>query len=164
MDIGARELHAPWMADHRGSPSWTRHAGGGSFLLLPRRHALSSWWPQHNWKPLGRSSRNCYQFSLPATSFSRHVAACTAFVCGAQCSMPVRLGHWQSQTSNITTRSNELLARLGIENLDLILKERRPRWYGHVEGSNGAVKTAFDLQLMTQKQLAEKEALGYRPS
>ena len=39
----------------------------------------------------------------------------------------------------------ELLARLGIEDLDLILKERRLRWYGHVEHSNGAVKTAFDI-------------------
>ena len=48
----------------------------------------------------------------------------------------------------VTTRSNELFAWLGIEDLDLILKERRLRWYGHVERSNGAVKTAFDLQLM----------------
>ena len=46
----------------------------------------------------------------------------------------------------VTTRSNELLARLGIEDLDLILKERRLRWYGHVKRSSGAVKTAFDLQ------------------
>ena len=46
----------------------------------------------------------------------------------------------------VTTRSNELLARLGIEDLDLILKERRLRWYGHVEHSNGAAKTAFDIQ------------------
>ena len=37
--------------------------------------------------------------------------------------------------------------RLGIEDLDLILKERRLRWYGHVERSNGAVKTAFDIQV-----------------
>ena len=36
---GARELHAPWMADHRGNKSHLT-----SFLLLPRRHALSSWW------------------------------------------------------------------------------------------------------------------------
>ena len=56
----------------------------------------------HNvWKPPERSSRSCYQFSLHATSLSRHVAMCTALVCGAQCSMPVRLGHWQNQTSNI---------------------------------------------------------------
>ena len=57
--------------------------------------------PQHMWKPPGRSSRSCYQFSLHATSLSRHVAVCTALVCGAQCSMPVRLGHWQNQRSNI---------------------------------------------------------------
>ena len=37
--------------------------------------------------------------------------------------------------------------RLGIEDLDLILKERRLRWYGHVERSSGAVKTAFDIQV-----------------
>ena len=47
----------------------------------------------------------------------------------------------------VTTRSNELLAWLGIEDLDLILKERRLRWYGRVEWSNGAVKTTFDLQV-----------------
>ena len=33
----------------------------------------------------------------------------------------------------VTTRSSELFAWLGIEDLDLILKERRLRWYGHVE-------------------------------
>ena len=32
------------------------------------------------------------------------------------------------------------------EDLDLILKERRLCWYGHVECSNGAVKTAFHIQ------------------
>ena len=46
-----------------------------------------------------------------------------------------------------TIRSSELLARLGIEDLDLILKERRLRWYGHVERSNSSVKTAFDVQV-----------------
>ena len=47
----------------------------------------------------------------------------------------------------VTTRSNELLAWLGIENLDLILKERRLRGHVHVERSNGAVKTAFHIQV-----------------
>ena len=47
----------------------------------------------------------------------------------------------------VSSRSNELLVRLGIEDLDLILKERRLRWYGHVERSNSAVKTAFDIQV-----------------
>ena len=44
-----------------------------------------------------------------------------------------------------TIRSTELLARLRIEDLDPILKERRLRWYGHVERSKGAVKIAFDI-------------------
>ena len=57
--------------------------------------------PQHVWKPPGRSSRSCYQFSLHSTSLSRHVAVCTVLVCGAQCSMPVRLGLWQTQTSSV---------------------------------------------------------------
>ena len=67
----------------------------------------------------------------------------------------------------VTTRSNELLARLGIEDLDLSLEERRLSWYGHVECFIGAVKTAFDLQVdgkcgpgrpkMTWKQLTERD-------
>ena len=65
-----------------------------------------------------------------------------------------------------TIRPIDLLARLGIEDLDLILKERRLRWYGHVEHSNGAVNTAYDIQVngkrgprrpkMTWKQLTER--------
>ena len=53
----------------------------------------------------------------------------------------------------VTTRSNELLVRLGIEDLDLILKERRLRWYGHVERSNGAVWTCGTLQWCSQDSL-----------
>ena len=74
----------------------------------------------------------------------------------------------------VTTRSNELLVRLGIEDLDLILKEKRLRWYGHVEHSNGAVKTAFDLQVdgkhgpgrpkMTWKQLTERDCREWKLS
>ena len=47
----------------------------------------------------------------------------------------------------VTTRSNELIGQLGIEDLDLILKERRLLWYGHVECSKGAVMTAFQIQV-----------------
>ena len=102
---GARELHAPWTADHREKSKSNLISWSGSLLLLSRRHALSSRWLwtfNHNLrKPPGRSSRSCCQFSLPTTSLLRHVAACTAPVCGAQCSMPLRLGYWQSQTSNV---------------------------------------------------------------
>ena len=64
----------------------------------------------------------------------------------------------------ITIRSSELLAHLCIEDMELILKERRLRWYGHVERSNGAVKTACDIQVdgkrgpkMTWKHLTERD-------
>ena len=53
----------------------------------------------------------------------------------------------------VTTSFKELHARLGIEDLDLILKERRLRWYGHVECSNGAVKIAFDIQVDGKHQV-----------
>ena len=75
-------------------------------------------------------------------------------------------------TANI--RSTELLARLGIEDLDLILKDKRLRWYGHVERSNCAVKTAFDIQIvgkrgpgrpkMTWKQLTERDCREWKLS
>ena len=74
----------------------------------------------------------------------------------------------------VTTRSNELLVQLGIEDLDLILKKRRLQWYGHVERSNGAVKTASDIQVdgkhgpgrpnMTWKQRGIAESGSSRPS
>ena len=73
-----------------------------------------------------------------------------------------------------TIRSTKLLARLGIEDLDLILTERRLRWYGHVERSNGAVKTTFDIQVngkrgpwrpkMTWKQLTERDRREWKLS
>ena len=72
----------------------------------------------------------------------------------------------------VTTRSNELLVQLGIEDLDLILKERRLRRYGHVECSNGAVKTASDIQVdgkcgpgrpkMTWKPLTERDCREWK--
>ena len=58
--------------------------------------------------------------------------------------------------------------------LDLILKERRLCWYGHVECSNGAIKTAFHIQVegkrgpgrpkMTWKQLTERDCSEWKLS
>ena len=74
----------------------------------------------------------------------------------------------------VATRINELLVRLGMEDVDLILKERRLRWYGHVERYSGAVKTAFDIQVdgkrepgrpkMTWKQLTERDCREWKLS
>ena len=78
------------------------------------------------------------------------------------------------QQDIVTTRSSKLLVWLGIEDLDLILKERRLQWYGHVERSNGAVKTAFDIQVdgkhgpgrpkTTWKQLTERDCREWKLS
>ena len=46
-----------------------------------------------------------------------------------------------------TARSRELLAKPQLEDLDLILRERRLRLFGHVERSSGAVRTTCDIQI-----------------
>ena len=63
---------------------------------------------------------------------------------------------------------------LGIEDLELVLKERRLQWYGLVERSSGAIKTAFDIQVdekrepgrpkMTWKQLTERDCREWKLS
>ena len=42
-------------------------------------------------------------------------------------------------------RSSELLAKL--EDLNLILRERRLGWFGHVKRSSRAVRTACNMQI-----------------
>ena len=41
-----------------------------------------------------------------------------------------------------TVLSSELLAKLELEDLNLILRERRLSWFGHVEHPSGAIRTA----------------------
>ena len=73
-----------------------------------------------------------------------------------------------------TIRSTELLAKLDIEDLVLILKKRRLRWYGYVECSNSAVKIASDIlvdgkrgpgrPILTWKQLTERDCREWKHS
>ena len=44
-------------------------------------------------------------------------------------------------------RSSKLLAKFQLEDLDLILRERRLRWFGHVERSSDAIRTVYDMQI-----------------
>ena len=44
-------------------------------------------------------------------------------------------------------RSSELLAKLQLEDFDLILRVRRLSWFGHVELSSCAIRTACDIQI-----------------
>ena len=69
-------------------------------------------------------------------------------------------------------RSSELLAKLQLEDLDLILRERRLRRFGHVERSSGAIRTAYDMQIdgkrgagrpkQTWKKLTEKDCCEWK--
>ena len=71
-----------------------------------------------------------------------------------------------------TVRSSELLAKLELEDLDLILRERRLCWFGHAELSSGAIRTACDIQIdgrrgagrpkLTWKKLTERDCREWK--
>ena len=71
-----------------------------------------------------------------------------------------------------TIRSSELLAKLDLEDLDLILRERMLRWFRHVECSSGAIRTACDIQIdgrqgagrpkLTWKKLMERDCREWK--
>ena len=118
----------------------------------------------------------------------------TALACGAPCSMPVAMLHasetWPLTKTNLqrndramirhicsikpgdvaTVKSSKLLAKLELEDLDLILRERKLCWFGHVERSRGAIRTACDIQIdgrrgpgrpkLTWKKLSETAVSG----
>ena len=44
-------------------------------------------------------------------------------------------------------RSSELLAKLELEDLNIILRERMLRWFGHVELSSGTVRAVCDIEV-----------------
>ena len=54
-----------------------------------------------------------------------------------------------------TVKSSKLLAKLELEDLDLILRERR---LGHVERSSGAIRTACDIQIDGRRGGREAQA------
>ena len=78
-------------------------------------------------------------------------------------------------TANI--RSTELLARLSIEDLDLILKERRLRWYGLMEPSTvqsrlplhtdcwkvWAMEAQYDLEAADRRDCRESKLSAIDP-
>ena len=69
-------------------------------------------------------------------------------------------------------RSSELLAKLELEDLNLLLRERRLRWFGNVERSSGAIRTAYDIQIdgrrgagrpkLTWKKMTERDCLEWK--
>ena len=88
-----------------GSPDWTWQVWGGSFLLLPRRHAVSSRWLWTLTTTHVKTAWKKFKDLLPVLS-SRHLSVKTRGHVYSSCvqsamSMPARLGHWQSRTSSV---------------------------------------------------------------
>ena len=182
-----------------GSPGRTWQTWGGRYLLLPRRHALSSRWLctfYHNTcenrleEVQGSATSSLFTLPLFQNTWRVYSSCVRSAMLHASETWPVTKPNLQRLQRNdratirqicnvrlqdiVTTRSSELLVRLGIEDLDLFPKERRLRWYGHVERSNGAVKTAFHIQVdgkrgpgkpkMTWKQLTERDCREWKLS
>ena len=187
---GTRELHAPWTADHRGQSvpdklevvAFFRYLG--DMLLAAEGCELSTTTHVKTaWKK--------FKELLPVLS-SRHLSFKTwlhvqLFFCRVQCSMPVRLGHWQSQTSNVSSGMTEQWSDRSSMSSHKTLSPSGPMSYlrgldwgawPHSEGEkarlartcgtlHGAVKTACDIQVdgkhgpgrpkMTWKQLTERD-------
>ena len=64
------------------------------------------------------------------------------------------------------------VCKLQLEDLNLILRERRLGWFGHVAHSSGAIRTAYDMQIdgkrgagrpkQTWKKLTEKDCREWK--
>ena len=67
---------------------------------------------------------------------------------------------------------SELLAKFQLEYIELILRERRLHWFGHVECSSGAIRTACGIQIdgrpgpgrpkLTWKKLMENDCCEWK--
>ena len=129
--------------------------------MLPEPVAMN-FQPQHVWKLLRRSSRSCSLFppSLFQDMWPRVQLCVRSTMLQASETWPLTKQKPQclqrndramirqicnvKPQDNVTIRSNELLVRLGIEDLGLILKEKALL---DMERSNNAVKTACDIQV-----------------
>ena len=186
-----------------GSPSLTWQAGGDNFLLLPCRHALSSWWlwtlnhntcENHLEEVQGAAISSLFPPPLFQDTWPRVQLLCVERNAPCQWDLAIDNSNLQRLQRNnramiekicnvkqqdiVTTRSNKLLAQLGIEDLDLILKERRLRYYGHKTlqwcSQDSLWPTGWwkvwaweaqdDMEAADREGLQRVEALVYRPS
>ena len=137
-----------------GSPSWTWQVGGGSFLfylgdmlsapggceLSTATRVKTAWKKFKELVPVFSSHH--LSFKTRGHIYSSYVRSAMLQASETWALTKPNLRRLQQndramirQICNVrpqdivTTRSSELLAQLGIEDLDLILKERKLRWY-----------------------------------
>ena len=118
-------------------------AGGGCDIVVTTTHVKTAWKKFRELLPVLTSCHLSYKAS-------GHVYSSCVW---SACSMPVKLGHWWAKWQGHDLTDLQYQARgcgnskLEFVDLDLILRERRLGWFGHVERSNGAVRTACDIQV-----------------
>ena len=99
---GARELHAPWI----GRPQREVQVGPDKLEVIAWFCYIGDMLSAAGGCELSttacvKTAWKKFKELLPVLSSRQDTWPCVQLVCGMQCSMPVRLGHWQSQTSNV---------------------------------------------------------------
>ena len=54
--------------------------------------------------------------------------------------------------ANDEVSSDSLLSKLGLQDIDMVLRSSRMRWYGHVERSKGWIAQVRKLNIVAQKR------------
>ena len=54
--------------------------------------------------------------------------------------------------ANDQVSSDSLLSKLGLQDIDVVLRSSRMRWYGHVERSKGWIAQVCKLNIVAQKR------------
>ena len=54
--------------------------------------------------------------------------------------------------ANDEVSSDSLLSKLGLQDIDVVLRSSRMRWYGHVERSKGWIAQVRKLNIVAQKR------------
>ena len=164
-----------WKRSFRGW-GWKRKTWKCPRVLLPWGHALCRRWLRagcdHTLQNVhGASSANCFPFSPTAICPFWPEVRCTHHVWGVWCCMQQRLGpwkwiHWTRLRRNDCAMirwicnvrameevsSDSLPTKLGIQDLDVVLRTSRMRWFGHVERSTGWIAEVRKLNVVAQKR------------
>ena len=64
--------------------------------------------------------------------------------------------------ANDELSSDSLLSKLGLQDIDVVLRSSRMRWYGHVERSKGWIAQVRRLNVVAQKRSFDKVLLDDR--
>ena len=135
------------------------------------QEVAARWLRSHAANVHGASSANCFPFSPTTICPFWPEVRCTHHVWGVWCCMQQRLGPWRwihwtvsgvmtvpwsvgSAMSGQRTKlaPDSLLIKLGIQDLDVVLRTSRMRWFGHVEHSTCWIAEVRKLNVVAQKR------------